>query len=55
MPTEFETCCICGKPFRENEWGNNPYPVKEHGMCCDKCNTDVVIPKRIENLYKHSN
>ena len=33
-------CCICGKPFRKGEWGNNPEPVKPYssGTCCDECN-----------------
>ena len=42
------TCCICGK---ETEgYGNNPAPVKHAGQCCDACNRDVVMPKRIELL-----
>lgn len=41
-------CCICGKEFEE--YGNNPEPVKpfDEGTCCDECNDNVVIPKRIE-------
>ncbi len=41
-------CCICGKKC--NGYGNNPYPVKDEGQCCDDCNKDIVIPKRIENM-----
>ena len=48
-----KTCCICGKEFEG--YGNNPYPVKDNGACCDQCNNDVVIPKRIENLLSHKN
>lgn len=38
-------CCICGKEFEG--WGNNPWPVKSEGLCCDDCNMEYVIPKRI--------
>lgn len=41
-------CCICGKSY--THWGNNPYPVKEDGRCCDICNSTVVIPARINKL-----
>lgn len=50
-------CCICGK---EHEgFGNNPWPVKnkkgEHfgpeERCCDECNSNVVIPERIYQIY----
>lgn len=43
-------CCICGKVM--NEYGNNPYPVKEKGCCCDECNMKVVIPARVEMMIK---
>lgn len=44
-------CCICGK---EHEgYGNNPEPVKsfESGRCCDQCNQEKVIPKRMELIW----
>lgn len=41
-------CCIC------EEWcdgfGNNPYPLKEEGECCDKCNTKVVMERVKKNV-----
>lgn len=40
-------CCICGKEIPE-EFGNNPWPVKDEGECCDDCNLKYVIPARIE-------
>lgn len=49
---EKHTCCICGKEFEG--YGNNPELVKpfDEGVCCDECNNDVVIPKRLEDLYR---
>lgn len=42
-------CCICGAKI--DGWGNNSYPVKEEGECCDNCNNLFVIPARIYNMY----
>ncbi len=39
-------CVICGKPIAG--FGNNPWPVKEEGECCDECNQEHVIPARID-------
>lgn len=38
-------CCICGETV--TEWGNNPWPIKDHGKCCNRCNNEKVIPTRI--------
>lgn len=43
-----KVCCICGKQFKG--YGNDPRPVKDDGECCDKCNYEYVLPKRIENV-----
>lgn len=43
-----KVCCICGIEF--NGCGNNPWPIKDDGECCDKCNYEYVLPKRIENV-----
>lgn len=41
-------CCICGTMLiGENEFGNNPYPVKQKGRCCNECNWMYVIPARM--------
>jgi len=43
-------CSICGKEIPvKNGWdsGNNAQPVND-GRCCDECNFDVVIPKRMK-------
>lgn len=50
---EKKICCICGKEFEG--WGNNPYPVKEEGECCDECNFMYVLPARIKNLENKNN
>lgn len=38
-------CSICGKEI-EGRFGNNPSPLKR-GLCCDKCNTELVLPLRL--------
>ena len=55
-------CCICNKIFNVttseySEWGNNPEPVTpyedEQGdelRCCDRCNTEVVVPQRMKEM-----
>lgn len=50
MEKENKKCCLCGNAYKG--WGNNPYPLKQEGYCCDKCNNEKVIPARIELLYK---
>lgn len=42
-------CCICGKEIPKDQ-GNNPWPVKDEGLCCDECNYQKVIPARIEMM-----
>lgn len=39
---EVKVCCICGK----EEGYNNAEPYTS-GYCCNKCNTEYVIPARI--------
>lgn len=43
-------CCICGKEIEG--YGNNPYPIKQDGLCCDSCNINIVIPARINEIYR---
>jgi hypothetical protein len=38
-------CCICEKKIEEVR-SNNAVPFKE-GKCCDLCNMEYVIPKRM--------
>jgi len=48
-----QTCVICGKEFEE--WGNNPHPIYEEGVCCDSCDYEKVIPARIEFVILSKN
>lgn len=36
-------CSICGKQYEGR--GNNAQPINK-GLCCDQCNSTVVIPTR---------
>lgn len=42
-------CILCGCEIEG--FGNNPWPLSEHGRCCDMCNIDVVV-KRMEDINK---
>ena len=33
-------CCLCGKAY--SGYGNDPWPLKDTGRCCDDCNEKVV-------------
>ena len=58
-------CCICGNDFLDG-FGHNPegalwrdadgnlvsLAFKDEDRCCDRCNTDYVIPGRLYRL-KH--
>lgn len=48
--TKTSKCCICHRSFIG--YGNNAQPYKD-GYCCNECNNNFVIPKRIE-LYFNS-
>lgn len=43
-----QVCAICGETFIG--YGNNPYPIKEQGRCCDECNK-LVIGERIYRRF----
>lgn len=50
MKPDYEfKCCICGQHIK-GEWGNNLFPVKHSGECCDTCNQIVVIPARLKHF-----
>lgn len=42
-------CCICGKEIVDG-FGNNPWPVKDKGECCDLCNISIVLKARLNML-----
>ncbi len=43
-------CCICGKEIKKD--GHNADPIKK-GICCSKCNYEIVIPIRIRSLKEN--
>ena len=43
-------CVICKKQFEG--FGNNPYPIKKEGRCCDECNNNEVIIARRAGFIK---
>lgn len=47
-----KTCVICEEELKGD--GNNPEPIKDddEGQCCDSCNFNYVIPKRMEGLLQ---
>ena len=49
LENEKHTCCICGKEFIG--YGNNPWPLKEEGRCCNDCN-QLVILQRLSDYGK---
>lgn len=54
--TKLLMCSICGneiKPHPISGWagGNNANPIND-GRCCDYCDNNVVIPKRIEMILR---
>lgn len=42
-----KVCCLCGEPLQDGEYGNNPAPLRDEGVCCDECNYHRVIPARL--------
>lgn len=50
-------CSICGEVI--DGYGHCAQPVK-NGRCCDKCNNEIVIPRRVaffkalENFEPHN-
>ena len=45
-------CCLCGQWTLgwgdHRQYGNNPYPLKEKGQCCDECNMGVISARMAE-------
>ena len=44
-----KVCSICYRVY--TGYGNNAQPVN-NGRCCDNCNSNYVIPMRIDRYYK---
>lgn len=51
QPNEPKVCCICQCKF--DGYGNNAEPVAV-GQCCDECNMSVVVPARLEGIYREN-
>ena len=43
-------CCFCGKEY--TNYGNDPWPVKTKGRCCDKCNYEIVVKERFKRYQE---
>lgn len=63
MRTTTRKCCLCGEDIEIKKdkdgnifWadGNNPEPLgkSESDRCCDTCNSDLVIPARIQQMIQ---
>lgn len=50
MKSEKRVCSICGKEF--TGYGNNAEPIN-NGICCDECNVDIVIQRRINEYFEN--
>lgn len=48
MPKTELKCCLCNQVIPDGV-GHNPEPVvgAETGRCCDRCNSTIVIPWRM--------
>ena len=48
-------CSVCNEPIKPNwhGWagGNNAQPYND-GRCCDRCDSEVVIPMRIVQIMQ---
>lgn len=42
-------CSICGLEF--SGFGNNAAPIND-GRCCDLCNDEIVIPRRLIDIMR---
>lgn len=52
---ERKTCCLCGDTLPNKEYGHNPAPLKNNGVCCDFCNVTKVIPARLAGIKEENN
>ena len=44
--TKVKRCCFCGAPLTKYN-ARNAEPIRMGGICCIKCNADIVVPFRI--------
>lgn len=45
-------CCICKSPIY-NQYPNSAHPASD-GVCCNQCNSDVVLPARLKYVKQMS-
>lgn len=45
-------CNLCDVEFKG--FGNNPYPLREKGTCCDGCNITKVVPERMKMIPNYT-
>ena len=46
-------CDICGTSMRDDIlFKHNAEPVIEDGWCCEKCNDEIVVPRRFAQHYE---
>lgn len=58
-----EKCCYCGKEIKSIYDRNNPddyskdflKKYKTTDVCCNDCNSTIVIPNRIANFSRREN
>ena len=44
--TKVKRCCFCKTPLTQYDT-NNAEPIRTGGICCNKCNENIVVPYRI--------
>jgi hypothetical protein len=47
---KFEICVLCNEMICDDPFGHNPYPVKQSGRCCSKCN-HYVVAYRLKEVF----
>ena len=52
---QWKMCVLCKKEIRDDPFGHNPFPLKKKGVCCGKCNEDVVdarLPPALRGAFR---
>lgn len=43
---KYPKCCLCGGDC-DDIYGNNPFPLANKGVCCNKCNQHVIMARMV--------